>query len=321
LPCLRESAGLRRKIVKTKRNNKKRSICHGCSIDFDRGGNAVTLILDGKKVAEAEKEALTIKFAELKAKGLTCGLAIVMVGDNPASRIYMNRLDKLAKSLGMNSHTYHLPENTGQEELLALLNQLNADPTIHGIIPMMPMPPHINADIVGEAILAQKDVDAIHPYNVGLFASGKSIWAASTPRAVMAILDFYNIELSGRHAVVIGRSNVVGKPMTHLLLSRNATVTVCHSKTVNLAVIVRQADVIVAAVGCPRMVKADMVKPGAVVVDVGINEIEGTIVGDVDYDEVAKVAGAITPVPGGVGSVSTIMVMQAVLRDFEALHQ
>ena len=281
----------------------------------------MALILDGKKVAAAEKGDLIAKIAMLKERGLTCGLAIIMVGDNPASRIYMNRLDKLAKSIGMNSHPYHLPANTSQEELLALIDKLNAGPDIDGIIPMMPMPAHINADVIGEGILAQKDVDAIHPYNVGLFASGKSVWAASTPRAVMAILDFYGIELSGRHAVVIGRSNVVGKPMTHLLLSRNATVTVCHSKTVNLAEIVRQADIIVAAVGYPRLVKAEMVKSGAVVVDVGINEIEGDIVGDVDYDEVAKVAGAITPVPGGVGAVSTIMVMQAVLRDFEVLHK
>jgi len=281
----------------------------------------MALILDGKQVAAAEKGDLIAKVAALKDKGFTCGLAIIMVGDNPASRIYMNRLDKLAKSIGMTSHPYHLPADTLQEEVLALIDKLNADPDIDGIIPMMPMPAHINADIIGEGILAQKDVDAIHPYNVGLFASGKSVWAASTPRAVMAILDFYGIELSGRHAVVIGRSNVVGKPMTHLLLSRNATVTVCHSKTVNLADIVRQADVIVAAVGYPRLVKAEMVKPGAVVVDVGINEVESGIVGDVDYDEVVKVAGAITPVPGGVGAVSTIMVMQAVLRDFEVLHK
>jgi len=281
----------------------------------------MALILDGKQVAAAEKGDLIAKVASLKDKGFTCGLAIIMVGDNPASRIYMNRLDKLAKSIGMASQPHHLPANTPQEEVLALIDKLNADPDIDGIIPMMPMPAHINADIIGEGILAQKDVDAIHPYNVGLFASGKSVWAASTPRAVMAILDFYGIELSGRHAVVIGRSNVVGKPMTHLLLSRNATVTVCHSKTVNLADIVRQADVIVAAVGYPRLVKAEMVKPGAVVVDVGINEVESGIVGDVDYDEVVKVAGAITPVPGGVGAVSTIMVMQAVLRDFEVLHK
>jgi len=281
----------------------------------------MALILDGKQVAAAEKGDLIAKVAALKEKGFTCGLAIIMVGDNPASRIYMSRLDKLAKSIGMTSHPYHLPADTPQEEVLALIDKLNADPDIDGIIPMMPMPAHINADIIGEGILAQKDVDAIHPYNVGLFASGKSVWAASTPRAVMAILDFYGIELSGRHAVVIGRSNVVGKPMTHLLLSRNATVTVCHSKTVNLADIVRQADVIVAAVGYPRLVKAEMVKPGAVVVDVGINEVESGIVGDVDYDEVVKVAGAITPVPGGVGAVSTIMVMQAVLRDFEVLHK
>ncbi|MBP1765074.1 MAG: 5, 10-methylenetetrahydrofolate dehydrogenase methenyltetrahydrofolate cyclohydrolase [Firmicutes bacterium] len=281
----------------------------------------MALILDGKKVAAAEKGSLIAKVAELKEKGQICGLAIVMVGDNPASRIYMNRLDKLAKSIGMESNMYHLPKETSQDELLALLARLNADPSVHGIIPMMPMPAHINPDVVGEAVSAQKDVDAIHPYNVGLFASGKSVWAASTPRAVMAILDYYNIPLAGRHAVVIGRSNVVGKPMTHLLLGRNATVTVCHSKTVNMADILRQADVIVAAVGVPRMVKADMVKPGAVVVDVGINEIEDEIVGDVDYGEVEKVAGAITPVPGGVGSVSTIMVMQAVLRDFEVLHK
>jgi methylenetetrahydrofolate dehydrogenase (NADP+)/methenyltetrahydrofolate cyclohydrolase len=279
----------------------------------------VALILDGKKVAAAEKIILKDIIAKLATGGVTCGLAVVRVGDDPASRIYMNRLDKLATAIGIRSQLHSLPVHTTQDEVLALIGRLNDDKGIHGIIPMMPMPPHIDVDIIGEAILASKDVDAIHPYNVGLFASGKSIWAASTPRAVMAILDYYEIELAGKQAIVIGRSNVVGKPMMHLLLSRNATVTVCHSKTVDLAGIVRQGDVVVTAVGCPGLITADMVKPGAVVVDVGINEVEHTIVGDVAYEEVAEVAGAITPVPGGVGAVSTIMVMYAVLRGFAVL--
>jgi methylenetetrahydrofolate dehydrogenase (NADP+) / methenyltetrahydrofolate cyclohydrolase len=292
----------------------------GLAVCSDRKeGPYLALILDGKKVASAQKEILKEKIAKLAERGVICGLAVIMVGDDPASRIYMNRLDKLATAIGIRSYLYHLPADISQDELSELIERLNADQGIHGIIPMMPMPPHINADIVGASILPGKDVDAIHPYNVGLFASGKSIWAASTPRAVMAILDYFDVALAGRQAIVIGRSNVVGKPMMHLLLSRNATVTVCHSKTVDLAALVRQSEVIVTAVGHPGLITAAMVRPGAVVVDVGINEVEGRIVGDVAYEEVATVAGAITPVPGGVGAVSTIMVMHAVLRDFEVL--
>ena len=276
----------------------------------------MALILDGKKAAEAQKDAIARKIAELQAQGVNCGLAIILAGDDAASAIYANRLVKLGEGLGIRTEVIRLNADVTEEELLNKVDQLNRDHSVQGILPMMPLPRHLNADRLAAAIAPEKDVDAINPVNAGLVASGRSRWAPCTPRAVMAILDFYGIELAGKQAVIIGRSNVVGKPLFHLLLGRDATVTVCHSKTAGLAETVRRADIVIAAVGKAGMVTAAMVKPGAVVIDVGINEVEGKIVGDVDYDQVSAVAGAITPVPGGVGAVSTVMVMEAVLRKY-----
>jgi methylenetetrahydrofolate dehydrogenase (NADP+)/methenyltetrahydrofolate cyclohydrolase len=276
----------------------------------------MAVLLDGKKVAEALKTRIVDKVRELQARGVECALAVILVGEDPASGIYASRLSKLGTTIGIKVELHKLAADTDEEGLLTLIQQLNDDAGVHGILPMMPLPRHLDADKVAAAIHPAKDVDAINPVNAGLVAAGKSRWAPCTPRAVMAILDHYGIGLTGRTAVVIGRSNVVGKPLFHLLLSRDATVTVCHSKTVNLAEAVRQADIVVAAVGRAEMVGADMIKPGAVVIDVGINEVAGGIVGDVGFSQVEPVAGAITPVPGGVGAVSTVMVMEAVLRRY-----
>lgn len=276
----------------------------------------MTLILDGKKTAEAMRGRIIQKTEELRARGITCGLAILLVGDDPASAIYANRLVKLGDAVGIRVEIIRLAATTTEIELLQAMEKLNQDDAIQGILPMMPLPAQLDADKLASALCPAKDVDAINPVNAGLVASGRSRWAPCTPRAVMAILDFYQIPLAGKSAVIVGRSNVVGKPLFHLLLARDATVTVCHSKTPRLADTLKQADIVVAAVGKPELVTAAMVKPGAIVIDVGINEVNGKIVGDVNHEDVAKVAQAITPVPGGVGAVSTIMVMEAVLKAY-----
>ena len=274
----------------------------------------MALIMEGKPAAAAMRTRLTEKAGKLRDQGGVCGLAVVLVGDDHASIIYAEWLGKLCSNLGIRYHLAALPSDTTQEELLAQISQLNANPQVSGILPMMPLPRHIDPDIIARSIDAAKDVDAMHPLNVGLVAAGKSPWAPCTPRAVMAVLDHYGIELAGKHAVIVGRSNVVGKPLAQLLLGRDATVTVCHSKTPDLGRFLRQADLVVAAVGKPLMIGAAMISPGAVVVDVGINELEGRIVGDVDFAGVEPLAAAITPVPGGIGTVSTVMVLEAVLR-------
>ena len=274
----------------------------------------MALIMEGKPAAAAIRARLTEKAGKLREQGVVCGLAVVLVGDDHASIIYADWLSKLCSNLGIRYHLAALPAETTQTEMLGLIEQLNANPEVSGILPMMPLPAQINPDLVARSINPEKDVDAMHPLNVGLVAAGKSPWAPCTPRAVMTVLDHYGIELAGKHAVIVGRSNVVGKPLAQLLLGRDATVTVCHSKTPDLAAFLRQADLVVAAVGRPHMIQAPMIRPGTVVVDVGINELDGRIVGDVDFAGVEPLAAAITPVPGGIGTVSTVMVLEAVLR-------
>lgn len=274
----------------------------------------MALIMEGKPAAAAIRASLTEKAAKLREQGIVCGLAVVLVGDDHASIIYADWLNKLCSSLGIRYHLAALPAETTQNEMIALIEQLNANPEVSGILPMLPLPAQISPDIIARSLDPEKDVDAMHPLNVGLVAAGKSPWAPCTPRAVMTVLDYYGIELSGKHAVIIGRSNVVGKPLAQLLLGRDATVTVCHSKTPDLAAFLRQADLVVAAIGRPRIIKASMIRPGAVVVDVGINDLDGRVVGDVDFDAVEPLVAAITPVPGGIGTVSTVMVLEAVLR-------
>lgn len=274
----------------------------------------MALILAGKEAAAASRARLAMKAERLRRDNIPCGLAVLLVGDDHASILYAEWLGKLCASLGIPYHLAALPGETTQAEILDLIGTLNSNPEVSGILPMMPLPSAIDPDAVARCIDPEKDVDSLHPFNVGTVAAGKSPWAPCTPRAVMTLLDYYGISLAGKHAVIAGRSNVVGKPLLQLMLARDATVTVCHSKTPDLGSFLRQADILVAAVGRPRLITAGMIKPGAVVVDVGINEFDGRIVGDVDYEEASKVASAITPVPGGVGTVSTVMVLEAVLR-------
>ncbi len=272
-----------------------------------------TVLMKGKPVAEAYKETVREKIAAAKEKGVTVTLAIVVVGGDPASHVYKDRLVKLIESLGGAAKVVLLPEETTEEEVIGVIRKLNRNRYVTGILPMMPMPKHINGDAVGAAVSPNKDVDCLNPENIGAVFMGRSKWAPCTPRACMATLEHYGIDLKGKNAVVIGRSNVVGKPVSVLLLQKNATVTVCHSKTADLPGMLKNADVIVAAVGVPCFVKPGMVKQGAVIVDVGINAVDGKLVGDVDPAVEAK-ASAFTPVPGGIGVVSNMMVMECLTR-------
>ncbi len=273
-----------------------------------------TLIMRGKPVADVYREAITEKIAAAKARGLLVTLAIVVVGEDPASHVYKGRLVKLIEGLGGAAKVIELPGTASEEEVIGVVKKLNRNRYVTGILPMMPMPKHINGDAVGAAVSPNKDVDCLNPQNSGDVFMGRSKWAACTPRACMATLEHYGIELDGKNVVVIGRSNVVGKPVAMLLLQKNATVTVCHSHTKNLPELLQTADVIVAAVGKACFVKPDMVKEGVVIVDVGINAVGDKLMGDVD-PAVAEKASAFTPVPGGIGVVSNMMVMECLTHN------
>ena len=274
-----------------------------------------TLIMKGKPVADAYRETITQRVARALEKGRKITLAIIVVGDDPASHVYKNRLMKLAESMGIYVKELLYPAaDVKQEDLLRDMARMNHNRYITGVLPMMPMPKPIDSDTIGAAVTASKDVDCLNVKNVGDMYLGYGKMSPCTPRACMATLEHYGIELAGKHAVVIGRSNVVGKPVANLLLNKNATVTICHSKTQNLAAITRTADIIVAAVGKPCFVTPDMIKEGAVIVDVGINSVDGQLLGDVDPAVVGK-AGAYTPVPGGIGVVSNMMVMDLLTRN------
>ena len=273
-----------------------------------------TMLMRGKPVADVYREMITEKIAAAKQRGLLVTLAIVVVGDDPASHVYKGRLVKLIEGLGGAAKVIELPGTASEEEVIGVVKKLNRNRYVTGILPMMPMPKHINGDAVGAAVSPNKDVDCLNPQNSGDVFMGRSKWAACTPRACMATLAHYGIELEGKNVVVIGRSNVVGKPVAVLLLQKNATVTVCHSRTKNLPELLKTADVIVAAVGKPCFVKPDMVKEGVVIVDVGINAVGDKLMGDVDPAVAAK-ASAFTPVPGGIGVVSNMMVMECLTRN------
>ena len=273
-----------------------------------------TILMRGKPASDVYREAITEKIAAAKQRGLLVTLAIVVVGDDPASHVYKGRLVKLIESLGGAAKVIELPGSSSEEDVIGVVKKLNRNRYVTGILPMMPMPKHINGDAVGAAVSPNKDVDCLNPQNSGDVFMGRSKWAACTPRACMAILEHYGIELDGKNVVVIGRSNVVGKPVAMLLLAKNATVTVCHSHTQNLPELLKQADIIVAGVGKACFVKPEMVKEGVVIVDVGINAVGDKLMGDVDPAVAAK-ASAFTPVPGGVGVVSNMMVMECLTRN------
>ena len=273
-----------------------------------------TMLMRGKPVSDVYREMITEKIVAAKQRGLLVTLAIVVVGDDPASHVYKNRLVKLIEGLGGAAKVIELPGTASEEEVIGVVKKLNRNRYVTGILPMMPMPKHINGDAVGAAVSPNKDVDCLNPQNSGDVFMGRSKWAACTPRACMATLEHYGIELEGKNVVVIGRSNVVGKPVAVLLLQKNATVTVCHSRTQNLPELLKGADVIVAAVGKACFVKPEMVKEGVVIVDVGINAVGDKLMGDVD-PAVAEKASAFTPVPGGIGVVSNMMVMECLTRN------
>lgn len=270
-------------------------------------------IIDGKLVSAAVKERVAIEVKELNNKGVNVCLAVILVGSDPASQVYVANKKKACEQLGIISKEYLLPETTTQDELLELVNQLNNDKTVNGILCQLPLPKGLDEKSVIEAIDPNKDVDAFHPVNVGRIMIGDYDFLPCTPAGVMEMLAYYNIDINGKECVVIGRSNIVGKPMSMLLLHKNGTVTVAHSRTKNLAEVTRRADILVAAVGKANFVTSDMVKDGAVVIDVGINRVDGKLYGDVDFAAVSPKASYITPVPGGVGPMTIATLMQNTL--------
>ncbi len=276
-------------------------------------------IIDGKLVtSETRKKTAERTKAFKEATGVTPGLAVILVGNDPASAVYVRNKHKGCLDVGMNSYQIEYPEETTEAELLSKIKELNEDENVHGILVQLPLPKHINEDNIINAISPLKDVDAFHPENVGKILIGKYDFLPCTPAGVMELLAFYNIDIEGKECVVLGRSNIVGKPMALLLLAKNGTVTVCHSRTKNLSDITRRADILVVAIGKPDFVKSDMVKEGAVVIDVGINrKADGKLTGDVDFDAVKEKASFITPVPGGVGPMTITMLLSNTLTAAE----
>jgi len=270
------------------------------------------LVLDGKAVAAFHREQVVQQIGKLRDQGIVPELAIILAGDDKASAVYARAMQKVAKSVGLEGKIYQRDASVRESELLDLLRQLNETAAVKGILHMMPLPAHIDTDTIIRNIAPQKDVDGLTDSNVAGLIMGRPCFVPATPKAVMATLDYYHISLEGKEVAIVGRSNVVGKPLAQLCLQRNATVTVCHSRTKDLASVTKRADVLIAAVGKAHLITADMVRPGAVVIDVGINSLDGKIVGDVDYDGVAAVASALTPVPGGIGSVTTMMIVEGV---------
>lgn len=274
------------------------------------------MIIDGKKVSQSVKDRVGEQTKEFIEKtGITPCLAVVIVGDDPASRVYVNNKKKACAQVGFESREFALPKSTTQDELMKLVNELNEDKTVHGILVQLPLPRHLNEKEVIEAISPLKDVDAFNAVNVGKIMIGDYDFLPCTPAGVMEMLSYYDIDPSGKNCVVIGRSNIVGKPMAMLLLHKNGTVTICHSKTKNLKEICLSADILVVAIGKAKFLTGDMVKPGAVVIDVGMNRDEfGKLCGDVDFESVKEVCSAITPVPGGVGPMTISMLMKNTLK-------
>lgn len=279
-------------------------------------------ILSGKTVSARVKQELKIEAENLTKAGTKPGLAVVIVGDDSASKVYVANKEKACAELGIYSEKYALSADTTEDELLNLIKKLNADDKIHGILVQLPLPEHLDDKTIINNILPSKDVDAFHPTNVGRIMIGDFDFVPCTPAGIMELIHESGVEVGGKECVVIGRSNIVGKPMSMLLLHENGTVTVCHSKTSDLKAQTRRADILVAAVGIPKFVKADMVKPGAVVIDVGMDRDEnGKLCGDVDFDEVEKVASAITPVPGGVGPMTIAMLMRNTITAAKRAHE
>jgi methylenetetrahydrofolate dehydrogenase (NADP+)/methenyltetrahydrofolate cyclohydrolase len=272
----------------------------------------MAVIIDGKKVSqdvrsEIKHETLRLK----KERGIIPGLAVILVGDDPASQIYVRGKKNACEEAGFLSREFRLSADTGEAELLEIIDALNGDSAIHGILVQLPVPEHINPDAIIDAIDPRKDVDGLHPYNAGKLFSGNPFHRACTPSGIIELLDRYEIEIKGKEAVIVGRSNLVGKPLLMMLLERHATVTVCHTRTRNLSEVTKRAEILVAAAGSPEMIKGEMIRDGAVIIDVGMNRLESSkLVGDVDFQEAAKKASYITPVPGGVGPMTIAMLLK-----------
>jgi methylenetetrahydrofolate dehydrogenase (NADP+)/methenyltetrahydrofolate cyclohydrolase len=276
------------------------------------------VLIDGKKISGEIRNRLAEEIQKLKKKtGKTPGLATVLVGDDPASAVYVRNKNKICGELGFQSFEQKLSADTSEEKLLQLVEELNSNKDVHGILVQLPLPDQIDSEKILQAIDPQKDVDGFHPINVGKLVVGNALLTPCTPTGIIALLDRYEIEISGKHAVIIGRSNIVGKPVSMLLLQRNATITICHSRTQNLEEITRSADILVAAVGRANFVTEEMVSEGTVVIDVGINRVDGKLTGDVDFEPVSKKASHITPVPGGVGPMTIALLMENTLKAFK----
>ncbi|HJD15412.1 MAG TPA: bifunctional methylenetetrahydrofolate dehydrogenase/methenyltetrahydrofolate cyclohydrolase [Candidatus Enterococcus stercoripullorum] len=268
-------------------------------------------LLNGKELAQKLQQEMKQEVINLKEKGLQPGLAVILIGEDPASQVYVRNKERAANNIGMYSVVYRLPETTSETDLIAKIEELNHDDKVHGILVQLPLPKHINEDLVLDTIDPAKDVDGFHPMNLGNLFAGKPTMIPCTPAGIMELIKLSGVDLAGKNAVIIGRSNIVGKPMAHLLLQANATVTICHSKTKDLPKVAKQADVLVVAIGRANFVTADFVKEGAVVIDVGINRDENNkLTGDVKFDEVAPLTSFITPVPGGVGPMTITMLMR-----------
>ena len=275
------------------------------------------IIMDGKAVSALVRREVKERAALLASKGVKPGLAVVLVGDDPASQVYVRQKEKACNEVGFASFMRYLPASTDERELLDLIYGLNSDPAVHGILVQL-LPKHIDKDRMAEAIGPEKDVDGFHPMNVGKLTLGIETMEPCTPKGIVYLLEHYGINIEEKRAMVVGRSNIVGKPVSLLLLSRNATVTVCHSRTKDLPDVTRQADILVAATGKPKMIDSSMVKGGAVVVDVGITRTQSGLIGDVDFDAVKEVASYITPVPGGIGPMTIAMLLLNALKAAEA---
>lgn len=275
----------------------------------------MTKIIDGKLISSKIKEQIKQEVEELKSKGINPALAVILVGEDPASMVYVNNKEKTCNALGIESKVYRLEETTTTEELLTLIDKLNKDKSIHGILLQHPVPSQIDEKLAFNTILPEKDVDGFNNINVGKLSNNeKDAFVPCTPLGVLEMLKHEGIEIEGKHCVIVGRSSIVGKPMAKLMLNENATVTVCHSKTKNLSDITKLADILICTVGKPEFITANMIKEGAVVIDVGINRVDGKLVGDVKFDEVSNIAGAITPVPGGVGPMTIAMLMRNTVK-------
>jgi len=275
-------------------------------------------VIDGKAIAATFRQELGVRVARLKDRGVVPGLAVVLVGEDPASQVYVRNKALACEATGIHSQVHRLAAGTAQAQLIAFVERLNADPAIHGILVQLPLPRPLDSRAVIEAIRPEKDVDGFHYFNVGSLVVGEPAFYPCTPWGVMKMLEHEGVAIDGAHAVVVGRSTIVGKPMSLLLLNAGATVTICHSRTRDLGAMTRQADILVAAVGKARMIRADMVKPGAVVIDVGINRLpDGKLAGDVDFDAVREVASRITPVPGGVGPMTIAMLLGNTVKSAE----